>query len=166
MAGGRPSIYNKELAEEICEQIATTNKGIATILKEKEEYPSESSFYGWLNSGNKEFLELYARAKERQADRLVTEILSISDETENDTTTTEDGREIPNNEWMSRSRLRVDSRKWLASKLLPKKYGDKLDITSDGLPLKPIIINWSDDKPTGSDHNTPDTQTEGSQAAT
>lgn len=132
---GRPSSYSKDLAEEICEQIATTNKGIATILREKEHYPSEATFYNWLNSKNSELLELYARAKERQADRLVTEILAISDETAKDTLRTEEGQEYPNHEYMNRSRLRVDSRKWLASKLLPKKYGDKLDITTDNKPL-------------------------------
>ena len=143
---GRPSEYSKEIVEEICEQIATTNKGIATILKEKDEYPSEKTFYNWLNSENSEFLQLYARAKERQAERLVAEILEISDEVSHDTLKTEEGSEYANHEWISRSRLRVDSRKWLASKLLPKKYGEKLDVTSDGkaLPSATNIIKLSD----------------------
>lgn len=125
---GRPSEYNSEIAEQICELIATTNDGIKTICNGNPDFPTEKTFYNWLNSDNKEFLQLYARAKERQADRLAAEILDISDETSKDTLRSEDGDEYANNEWIARSRLRVDSRKWLASKLLPKKYGDKLDV--------------------------------------
>lgn len=131
----RPTKYSLKLVDEICEIIATTNKGIAKILKENESFPSEKTFYNWLNDKkNESFLQLYARAKERQADRLVEEILTISDQSDKDTLQHENGAESANNEWISRSKLRVDSRKWLASKLLPKKYGDKLDmdITNSG----------------------------------
>jgi hypothetical protein len=53
------------------------------------------------------------------------DIVHISDESKHDTIETEDG-EHPNHEWINRSRLRVDTRKWLLSKLLPKQYGDKV----------------------------------------
>ncbi len=60
------------------------------------------------------------------------EIVAISDDTQNDThvTTYEGGvqRTSPNTEWLGRSRLKVDSRKWLMSKLAPHKYGDHLKI--------------------------------------
>ena len=39
---------------------------------------------------------------------------------------------MANNEHIQRSRLRVDARKWIAAKLLPKRYGDKLQHTGDG----------------------------------
>jgi len=74
------------------------------------------------------------RARERQADVLAGQILEISDDGTNDYVQTEDG-EVPNHEHIQRSRLRVDSRKWLASKLAPKKYGDKIDATPSGTPF-------------------------------
>ncbi len=143
----RATDYNKEIVDEICEEIATTNKGIATILSQKEEYPSEKTFFNWLNNDdNKEFLQLYARAKERQAERLASEIIAIADDSREDTETRYDQNgapyEVENKEYTNRSRLRVDTRKWIMSKLLPKKFGDKVDLTSDGKQLnqEPIVF--------------------------
>jgi hypothetical protein len=64
--------------------------------------------------------------------------LKISDDGRNDYTETEDG-EVPNHEHIQRSRLRVDSRKWLASKLVPKKYGDKVSAEVSGPDGGPIL---------------------------
>jgi hypothetical protein len=54
---------------------------------------------------------------------------------------------VENKEWTNRSRLRIDARKWVASKLKPKVYGDKTDITSGGEQLKQttIVINTTPD---------------------
>jgi len=79
----------------------------------------------------------YARAKELQAEMLADEIVQISDDGENDTYIRRDtdgnqiGEEI-NHDVIARSRLRVDARKWVAAKLLPKKYGDKQEIAHSG----------------------------------
>ena len=61
-----------------------------------------------------------------QAHILAEEIISISDNSTHDTVYDQDGNAKCNNEWIARSRLRVDSRKWIASKMLPKLYGDKV----------------------------------------
>ena len=101
--------------------------------------PAQSTVFKWLNE-QKEFSEQYARAREAQADLMADEILEIADETERDTIQTDSG-EKANTEWISRSRLRVDARKWLASKMAPKKYGDKVtaEVTgADGGPLKTV----------------------------
>ena len=99
-----------------------------------DDMPCESSVYGWLRK-NEEFLQNYTRAKEDQADLLAEQIIEIADETSNDTVTGKDGQEIANSEWINRSRLRVDARKWVAAKLKPKKYGDKLEHSGpDGGP--------------------------------
>ena len=78
-------------------------------------------------------------------------MLEISDDGSRDYTATEDGDEIPNHEHIQRSRLRVDSRKWLASKLAPKKYGDRLAAELSGPDGGPIQNNvnfrFFDDKP-------------------
>jgi hypothetical protein len=100
----------------------------------------------WL-SKYPEFKDLYARAREAQADILGEEILAIADDTSEDEIfiENEDGngqgaKRVMNNEFVQRSRLRVDARKWLMSKLAPKKYGDKLDVTSDGNSIAPVTI--------------------------
>jgi hypothetical protein len=81
-----------------------------------------------------EFRHQYARAREAQADFLAEEILQIADDGENDTYATENGPAV-NHDVVQRSRLRVDARKWLASKLAPKKYGDKLAVGgADDMP--------------------------------
>lgn len=78
--------------------------------------------------------EQYARARDVQADRFAEDILAIADDGRNDTYQTDDG-EVTNHDVIARSRLRVDARKWLASKMAPKKYGDKLAVGgADDLP--------------------------------
>lgn len=143
---GRPEFpYTQEIANEICLMIATSNKGIHSISKMKG-MPSYPVVWGWLNDTTKDFSILYARAKKEQQEFLAEEIIDISDDSSGDILHTEKG-EIENKEFVSRSRLKVDTRKWLMSKLAPKKYGDKLDVTTNGENINaPIIIDWSEDK--------------------
>jgi hypothetical protein len=82
----------------------------------------------------------YARAREAGLERLAEEILEIADDSSHDTKVDERGNERCDNEWVQRSRLKVDARKWLLSKLLPKKYGDKVDVTSGGEPIAPQVM--------------------------
>ena len=67
----------------------------------------------------------YARAKADQADFLAEELLEIADDSAEDEIFTEEGKRLENREFINRSRLRVDTRKWIACKLLPKIYGEK-----------------------------------------
>ncbi len=82
-------------------------------------------------------MQKYLAAKEAQADKMAEEILSISDDGSNDTYETENGTRT-NQDVIARSKLRVDSRKWLASKMNPKKYGDKVDLNHGGQKENPI----------------------------
>jgi hypothetical protein len=82
----------------------------------------------------------YARARDERADRIFEEILEIADESNKDTLITDNGITI-NSEFVQRSRLRIDARKWYLSKMLPKKFGDKVENTIVGDNEKPIIIN-------------------------
>lgn len=125
---GRPTIYSQELADEICRQIATSSISLRTLCA-KEGMPDVSTILRWRNT-NKEFCEQYARAKEEQADFMAEEMLEIADDGSNDTLMTEKG-EIENKEWTNRSKLRVETRKWLASKLKPKKYSEKLQVDNN-----------------------------------
>jgi len=126
-----------ELFTELCIEIQTSNKGLQTLCKNHNS--SASAFYDLLDK-NKELTDTYVRARERQADFLADEIIEIADDGTNDTLTLKaaNGEEYDkeNTEWVNRSKLRVEARKWTAAKLRPKKYGDKLDLTSDGEKLQ------------------------------
>lgn len=139
---GRQEIYTEELATKICLEIATSSKSLRTICKELNI--SVATILNWLKDPSKlSFLAQYARAKEEQADFMAEEMIEIADDGTNDTMTIE-GRngpvEVENKEWTSRSKLRVETRKWIASKLKPKKYGDKMDVTTGGEPVKNVVI--------------------------
>lgn len=120
----------KQLKDKICELIATSNKGLRAVSKEAGV--GITFLLEWLRNDS-EFAAQYARAKQEQADILFEEILEIADETSNDTIHVPgknggEGYDVPNKEWIDRSKLRVDARKWAASKLAPKKYGDKMEL--------------------------------------
>ena len=137
MPGGRPSDYRMQVADFICERIAH-GESLRKICTDPD-MPVCSTVFKWLIN-HKEFAEQYARAREAQCDAFVEEILEISDDSAGDTLVTEGG-EKPNSEWINRSKLRVDTRKWLMSKLAPKKYGDKAQVDIHGeVEVKRVIV--------------------------
>lgn len=148
---GRPSKYSLEIAEYICEQIGTTDKGLSTLAKEDAMFPPVSSIMRWLKE-HEEFRELYARAKEMQADLLADQIIEISNTpvegVTKKTTQNQFGtfQEITIGDAIAHRRLQVDARKWKASKLAPQKFGDKIDITTQGEKLPQTVIQWGDKK--------------------
>ncbi|CDM57666.1 putative terminase small subunit protein [Rhizobium favelukesii] len=122
------STYTEEMADIICERIANGEslKGIC----EDEAMPSKATVFKWLGE-NASFSDKYARARETQADAIFDEILSIADDGRNDWMQKnfgEESRWVENGEALRRSQLRIDARKWMAGKLRPKKYGEKLEI--------------------------------------
>ena len=128
---GRPSKYSEALASEICSRLAE-GESLRKISKDTS-IPAISTVMGWLFDGkHADFSEQYARARDLQADVLFDEALEIADDTSKDWTTEKDGTRVLDHEHVQRSRLRVDTRKWAAVKLAPKRYGDKLQHTGDG----------------------------------
>lgn len=128
--------------EAICKEIETSSLGLGKICEK----------HGLTRYNVLDFIRVneaganrYARAKELQMDYLAEEIIDISDDSSNDTLITEKG-EQENKEWTNRSKLRVDTRKWLMSKLAAKKYGDKIDVTSGGDKIAPFVITLTDDE--------------------
>jgi hypothetical protein len=134
MPGGRPTDYTQALADDICAQLST-GLSMRTVCN-PDDMPDKSTLFRWIRS-NEEFRDQYARAKEESADALIEEIMDIADDGSNDWMERQDkdgaviGWQL-NGEHVQRSKLRVDTRKWAASKLKPKKYGDKLDLTTGG----------------------------------
>ena len=111
-----------------------------------EDMPDRKTVFNWLHR-NTEFFHQYARAREVQAEVWADEINDIADDSTNDyvTRTKRDGSEYEefNAEAVMRARLRVDSRKWLLSKLLPKKYGDKVQTEVTGKDGGPVVFTLS-----------------------
>lgn len=110
--------FTQSVADTICEKLAD-GQSLRSICRE-DEMPATSTVCKWL-SLLPAFAEQYARAREMQADALADEITDIADNIEGDP---------------QRDRLRVDARKWAASKLKPRKYGDKTLHGSD--PENPL----------------------------
>lgn len=126
---GRPSEFSQNIADLICMRLAE-GESLRSICKE-EELPSKATVMRWLRSWP-EFRDQYAHAREIQADMLFDEVLEIADNSENDTYLDSDGNERTNHEVVARAKLRIDARKWMAGKLRPKVYGDKLDLEHSG----------------------------------
>lgn len=129
---GRPSSFTIKVGDIICERLSE-GESLRSICS-TEDMPNKSTVFRWL-AKHEAFRDQYARAREIQADALFDEILDIADNASNDWMEREgDGNEgwVLNGEHMQRSRLRVDARKWMAGKLRPKVYGEKLDIEASG----------------------------------
>lgn len=122
--GGRPPVFDQEAQElikaEILDWIVCGNSMSAYVKQEGK--PSYSLVCRWLREDT-EFVQNYARAREEQADTLADQIIEIADEP---LPVDSSGRIDPGA--VAEKRLRVDSRKWAASKLKPKKYGDRQQI--------------------------------------
>lgn len=122
---GRPSLYTKELADLVCERLSM-GESLRTVCKSKD-MPSPATIFKWMRE-EEGFLKQYEKAKQESTDAMAEDILDIADDLEGDFLQTEDGRTVANGVSVQRDRLRVDTRKWLMSKMKPKKYGEKLDI--------------------------------------
>lgn len=128
---GRPTKYNMALGQEICDTIASSSRGTKRLCTENPHWPCQDTLFTWLRK-YPDFTEQYARAKIFQVELLVDEILEISDDASQDKYVNEQGVLVSNNQSINRARLKVDARKWIACKLVPKVYGNKIDIESDG----------------------------------
>lgn len=124
---GRPTDYNETIANSICERLAD-GESLRAICS-GDGMPSRASVFRWLGS-HQEFRDQYARARDEQAEAFADEIVSISDEA--DVTTKVDGEDVTlalDATGIARNRLRIDARKWVASKLKPKKYGENVNLS-------------------------------------
>jgi hypothetical protein len=126
---GRPTDYTLEIAKEICNAIRATSKGLDDLCAANPHWPCSRSIWRWLDEYD-EFSQMYAQAKSRQADVLAEEMISISDDGSRDYKTDIEGKEVVDYDHIQRSRLRVDTRKFLMVKLAPRKYGDALQLGS------------------------------------
>jgi hypothetical protein len=120
---GRPSVFSEETAAEICERLV--NGESLNAICQDDHMPAESTVRHWVVEDYQGFFAKYARARETQADRFADEIIEIADDKSGDWIE-RDGELVVNHEHVQRSRLRVDTRKWLMARLAPRKWGDKV----------------------------------------
>ena len=118
-----------KIFNDICDLIIN-GKSLRTALKIIDNPISGSTFFEWIRFDGEKSKQ-YARATEERAELMFEDMFDIADDSTDDFIQTEGGRKL-NSENIQRSKLRVDTRRWALSKMQPKKYGDKLDITSDG----------------------------------
>jgi hypothetical protein len=127
---GRPSEYSEELADRICDALSDA-RSLRSICCD-QDMPSQSTVFRWLADDRyASFRERYARAREAQADAIFDEILDIADDGSNDwiERRRDDGSvdTVLDHEHVQRSKLRIEARRWMAGKLRPKVYGDKIE---------------------------------------
>ena len=129
--------YDREaITEFVCSELAL-GKSLRSILDADDKLPSASTFLDWIGADS--FLaEQYAHARQLAYELLADEIVAIADE--NYTTDEHGVRERLSSEAIQRNRLRVDTRKWMLSKMLPKVYGDKIQTEHTGKDGGPIQL--------------------------
>lgn len=133
---GRPSTFTQDLADRICAELAE-GRSLRSVCRE-DWAPSTQTVFRWLRE-HQAFRNQYARAKEEAADALADEIIDIADEREGKAIMSE-GEEVAvvfDATAVARNRLRIDARKWVASKLKPKRYGDRVELAGpEGGPVQ------------------------------
>lgn len=134
----------KEAAISIIIERITKGESIRRILnKDRKNLPSNFLFLKWV-SEDEALAKQYAQAMNVRADLMFDEMLDIADSTGDDIIELDDGRQVVNHEVINRDRLRVDTRKWVLSRMNPKKYGEKVDVTSGGEKIEPVAISFTE----------------------
>jgi hypothetical protein len=130
---GRPSDYTDKLADEICARLILP-RSLRSISRDAD-MPDGSTMMRWLGK-HAYFREQYARARVVQADALFDESIDIADDGTNDFVERQrkDGSmEMAfDKDHVQRSKLRIETRRWMAGKLNPKKYGEKVEVETTG----------------------------------
>lgn len=125
---GRQTTFTQEKADEICERLSKGEP--LTWICRDEHLPAERTVGDWTKA-HPAFGADFAQARARGFDAIAAQCLEIADASENDTlqVPTNDGgsREVVNTEWISRSKLRVETRLKLLAKWDPKRYGEKIE---------------------------------------
>lgn len=125
---GRISTFAQEVADDICARLSK-GEPLASICRD-ENMPAVRTVSDW-KAAHEQFAADFARAREEGFDALAAECLDIADETSRDTLYTESG-DRPNSEWITRSKLRIETRLKLLAKWDVKRYGDKVQTEHSG----------------------------------
>jgi len=146
---GRPvgtTTYTKAVADKICERLAN-GESLKSICRDAS-MPPESTVRLWASRTDHPFAEQYARARELGFWSMADELLDIADDGSNDWMVREGRDGEPswtlNGEHVQRSKLRLDQRRWLLSRMMPKTFGDKVTTEHTGADGGPIQTETND----------------------
>ena len=138
---GRPTKWCEKVGEQICMRVAG-GESLRSICADAD-MPHKSNVLAWLAGLNpavpSEFRDQYARAREEAADALVEDLLEIADQADSSSSAA-----------IQHARLRFDARRWVASKMLPKKYGDikrEHEISGGDKPVRFEVVTGIDSSP-------------------
>lgn len=128
--GGRPSIYSDELADRICD-LLMSGESLRGICR-RDDFPAVETVVKWLAKADvppfDDFYRKYVRAREVQAELFADDLTEIADDEASD---------------VNRAKLRVDTRKWVVSKML-RRYGDRQTLQGvDGGAIQ-IVVSGRD----------------------
>lgn len=136
--------YSQEDKESIFNSIISEIENGASLRSclRKDNMPDSSTFYKWIDEDKEKSIQ-YERSIELRSEFLFDEMFEIADKQGEDVTTDKEGNKVINPNIVQRNRLQIDVRKWALSKMMPRKFGDKLDMTSGGNPIQgaPSVIN-------------------------
>jgi hypothetical protein len=118
--------------EQFKEVIEFIKNGFSLKVACEELKYSRTDFYNLIK--NVELMNTYTHAREVRSEILFEQILDIANHTE------EDHTPFTGSNVIQRDRLRVDAIKWVLSKMSPNKYGDKIDVVSDGKKIESISV--------------------------
>lgn len=130
----RPIIYNDDIAMSVCRTIATDPRPLQAILADNPSYPCANTIGCW-RLDYPHFKDRYHEAKKEQAQLLIDDIIAIADDPANCET-----------QILNYSKLRITTRQWLASKLLPKIYNDKFTMDEQQSSAVEMLLNMLADK--------------------
>ena len=144
--GGRKSRYTEPLGRAICKMLA----GGMTLNQvcSRPGMPHERRVRAWASDVDHPFSPKYLRARELGYLKMADDLVDISDDGSNDWMERKKGEDtitVVDHEHIARSKLRIDTRKWLLSKALPKIYGDKTAHEVSGPGGAPIEIKETTD---------------------
>ena len=117
------SQFAQETFDQVCDYIADGGS-MREWCKAEENRPAPSTIVKWSELGDSQ-REQYVRAQQRRAEKWAEEIVEIADDAPKDD--------------VNKARLQVDARKWIASKLLPKKYGDRQTIALEDFTAETLL---------------------------
>jgi len=137
---GRPTLYSPEMANEIAFRLSAP-ESMRSICAD-DNMPDRSTVARWMAT-QPDFAAMITHARELQAWAFADEILAIADDKAGDVTMSPDGKPIVNWESVQRAKLRCDARRWYASKLAPKKFGERVTQEVTGAEGGPVMINRS-----------------------
>jgi len=129
---GRPTIYSDELADEICLRMSH-GRSLNDICKDSD-MPDRSNVYVWLRKYD-DFQDKYREATGQRADCHFDEMLSIADDV------------MPETAEVAKAKLQIDTRKWILSRMNPRKYGDNIqedDGNNDNVQPVQVTVNVRD----------------------